>query len=187
MLNMNARRACQVAGWAGIACAAVLVTACSSPNGSAAASPPSTPASPSVTSTPAGTSTFLAQGQDVNGTLLRMPACDSGCPLSGDSTAILDKMTWSAWSATEAVGTGVYELDGCNPNCAAGPVYPVPAVVTLSDPVKVCSSSGPRWVWTRASFRFPDGLPKPLRGSDGPQNPWVFSSVISAARQSCVS
>jgi hypothetical protein len=58
-------------------------------------------------------------------------------------------------------------------------------VVTLSHPVKVCSSAGTRWVWTRASFRFPHGLPKALRGSNGPFNPWVFSSVISAARHSC--
>ena len=116
-----------------------------------------------------------------------MPACNSGCPLSGDSTAILDKMTWRTWSATDAVGTGIYELDGCNPNCAAGPMYPVAAVVTLSDPVKACSSSGTRRFWSRASFSFPHGLPKALQGSNGPENPWVFSPVISAAQQSCAS
>jgi len=128
---------------------------------------------------------FLAQGQDINGTALYRPACNSGCPLSGDSTAILDKMTWSTWSATEAVGTGTYKLDACNPSCAAGPIYPVATVVTLSDPVKVCSSSGTRWFWTRASFTFPNGLPKALQGGSAPKNPWVFSTVVSAAQQSC--
>jgi len=127
---------------------------------------------------------YLAEGQDVRGRLLYRPACKPGCPLSGDSTAILDTMTWPAWSASKAVGTGLYELDGCNPDCAAGPLYKVPAVVTLSKPVKVCSSSGTRWVWSRASFRFPHGLPKALRGSNAPLNPWVFSSV-SSARHSC--
>jgi hypothetical protein len=187
MLITNARRVRQVAGWAGIACAALLVTACNSPGGTvtAGASPSATP-STAVRETAA--STFLAQGQDINGTLLFMPACNGqGCALSGDSTAILDKMTWRTWSSSEAVGAGTYELNGCDPSCAAGPVYPVPAVVTLTDPVKVCSSSGTRWVWTRASFTFPAGLPKALQGGNGPKNPWVFDTVVSAAQQSCAS
>ncbi|MDQ2812405.1 MAG: hypothetical protein M3Z75_11185 [Actinomycetota bacterium] len=96
-------------------------------------------------------------------------------------------MTWSTWSATEAVGTGIYQIDGCNPNCAAGPIYPVATVITLSNPVKACSAAGPRWFWSHASFRFPAGLPKALQGSNGPQNPWTFSSVATAATQSCSS
>ena len=185
MLITNARGARQVAGLAGIACAALLVTACGSSGSSTPAA--SSPASaPGATAQPTAAGTFLAEGQDINGTLLHAPACNgSGCPLSGDSTTILSGMTWNTWSATEAVGTGTYEIDGCNPDCAAGRVYPVATVVTLSDPVKVCSSSGTRWVWTRASFRFPDGLPKALQGGNGPSNPWVFSTVVSAARQSC--
>ena len=207
MLTTNARRARQVAGWAWIACAALLVTACNSSSSSAAASSPasapatpagsasspggpasapaSPPASPSVTASETGTSTFLAQEQDINGTLLYKPACNSGCLLSGDSTGILYKMTWSTWSAAEAVGTGTYKLDACDPSCAAGRVYPVPTAVTLSQPVKVCSSSGTRWFWTRASFKFPDGLPKALQGGSAPQNPWVFSTVAAAAQHSC--
>jgi len=191
MLTTNARRTRQAAvwsGWAVLACAAMLVTACNSSSSSAAtsvASQASAPASPGVTASAVGTSTFLAQAQDINGTALYRPACNSGCPLSGDSTAILDKMSWRTWSATEAVGTGTYKLDACNPNCAAGPVYSVATVVTLSNPVKVCSSSGTRRFWTRASFKFPAGLPKALQGGSAPENPWVFSTVASAAQQSC--
>src|ERR1700743_229378 len=37
---------------------------------------------------------YLAEGQDVRGRLLYRPGCKPGCPLSGDSTAILDTMTW---------------------------------------------------------------------------------------------
>ena len=178
---MAARR---IAGLAGIACAAVLVTACSP--GSATAAPASSQASAALAARTAPR-VYLAEGQDIRGRMLYRPACNSGCVLSGDSTAILDKMTWHTWSGTKAVGTGIYELDGCNPNCAAGPLYKVPAVVTLSQPVKLCSSAGTRWVWTKASFQFPHGLPKALRGSNAPLNPWVFSSVISAARHSCAS
>jgi hypothetical protein len=135
------------------------------------------------------TDTFLAEGQDVNGTALFKPACVStyGCALSGDSTGFLYKMTWTTWSAAEAVGTGTYRIDSCNPNCAAGKVYPVATVITLTDPVRVCSSAGTRWFWSHASFKFPAGLPTALQGSNGPQNPWTFSSVTAAANQGCAS
>ena len=205
------RRARQIAPWAGLAGAALLVTACGSTSSSstvaATSSPPTAtnaPASPTVTAVPvsspsviatalpstpasqAGTSTFLAPGQDTNGTPLHEPACGGyGCALSGDSTAFLYKMNWTTWSATEAVGTGTYEIDDCNPNCAAGAVYPVATTVTLSQPVKVCSAAGTRWYWSHASFQFPDGLPKALQGQNAPQNPWTFSSVVAAAQASC--
>jgi hypothetical protein len=94
-------------------------------------------------------------------------------------------MTWSTWSGTEAVGTGTYKLNDCEPNCAGGHVYPVPVVVTLSQPVKVCSSSGTRWVWSHASFTYPDGLPAALQGQNAPQNPWTFSALATAAQQTC--
>ncbi len=188
MLIANVRRARQVAGLAGIACAALMVTACSplgSPNVVVTGAPHPT-ITQSTAVREAAASTFLAQGQDIQGRLLFMPACNGfGCALSGDSTSFLSKMTWSSWSATEAEGKGTYKVDGCNPDCAAGPIYPVATVVTLSQPVKVCSSSGTRWVWTKASFRYPDGLPKALRGGNSPTNPWVFSAVVAAARQSC--
>jgi len=178
MLTTNVRRARRVAGWAGVVCAALLATAC---NGQG--SPTSM-----VSDAPNPSVAYLAQGQDIHGKLLFMPACNGfGCALSGDSTTFLSKMTWKSWSDTQALGTGIDKIDGCDPNCAAGPVYSVAAVVTLSNPVKVCYSSGPHRVWTKVSFKFPHGLPKALRGDSAPQNPWVFSSVITAAKQSCAS
>ena len=210
--QQQARRSRQVASWASLACVAVLLTACNSSTSSAASStssaassaagtpstsapvtgpttPPSTPtSSPSLAAAPTGASTFLATEQTLNGTLLHEPACDGfGCALSGDSTAFLFHMTWTTWSGSEAVGTGTYKLDDCNPDCAGGHVYSVATVVTLSQPVKVCSSSGTRWVWTHASFTFPQGLPKALQGQNAPQNPWTFSGLITAAQQTCVS
>ncbi len=209
----KARRPRQVASWASLAAVAVLLTACNSstssavssatgtpgpvhtpstpttaaaPAGSPAAVPGTSASSPVAAVAPTGASTFLAAEQDLNGSLLHEPACGGyGCALSGDSTAFLSHMTWTTWSGTEAVGTGTYKLDECKPDCAAGHVYPVATVVTLSQPVKVCSSSGTRWVWSHASFTFPDGLPSALQGQNGPQNPWTFSALITAAQQSC--
>jgi hypothetical protein len=170
----------------------VLLTACNSSTSSSAspsvpATSPGIPAAtPSLTVSPTAADTFLAAEQSLNGTLYHEPACGGyGCALSGDSTAFLSNMTWSTWSGTEAVGTGAYKLDDCQPNCAAGTVYAVATVVTLSQPVKVCSSSGIRWVWSHASFTFPSGLPKALQGQNAPQNPWTFSTLITAAQQTC--
>ena len=179
MLAMNTRKARRVAGWAGIVCAAWLATACSGQAGPSVV----------VTDAPNPSVAYLAQGQDIHGKMLFKPVCNGfGCALSGDSTSFLSKMTWRTWSDTEAVGTGIDKLDGCSPNCAAGPVYSVATVVTLSNPVRVCTSSGvPHMVWTKASFRFPHGLPKALSGDNAPLNPWVFSSLISAAKHSCAS
>ena len=148
--------------------------------------PATPPSSPGLAAAPTGAGTFLAAAQDLNGTLLHEPACGGyGCALSGDSTAFLSRMTWTTWSGSEAVGTGRYKLDDCNPDCAGGHVYSVATAVTLSQPVKVCSSSGTRWVWSHASFTFPNGLPAALRGQNAPQNPWTFSGLITAAQQSC--
>jgi len=204
----TARRSRQVASWASLACVAVLLTACNSSTSSAASSPatttgtpstsapvtgpttpPTTPASsPSLAATPTRADTFLAAEQSLNGRLLHEPACGGfGCALSGDSTAFLFHMTWTTWSGTEAMGTGTYKLDDCNPDCAAGHVYSVATVVTLSQPVKVCASSGTHWVWTHASFTFPDGLPKALQGQNAPTNPWTFSPLITAAQHTCAS
>jgi hypothetical protein len=218
METLRSRKGRSVAAGTLLAATALLLTACSSSGSSAASggasspaasatasatasapasAPASTPATPTAmaSASPGGaamqsaTDTFLAEGQDVNGTALFKPACVStyGCALSGDSTGFLYKMTWTTWSASEAVGTGTYRIDSCNPNCAAGKVYPVATVITLTDPVRVCSSAGTRWFWSHASFTFPSGLPTALQGSNGPQNPWTFSSVTSAANQGCSS
>ena len=179
MLMTSARRARRVAGWAGIVCAALLATACNAQTGPNVV----------VTDAPNPSVAYLAQGQDLHGKLLFEPACNGfGCALSGDSTVFLSKMKWATWSETEAVGTGIDKINGCNPDCAAGPMYSVATVVTLSNPVKACfGSDAPHMVWTKASFRFPHGLPKALRGDSAPLNPWVFSALKSEAKHSCAS
>jgi hypothetical protein len=200
MLTIYSPRSRRVAAAGAIACLSLLATACGSSGSPAASAPASTSAAPASTapaSAPAAGSpsaagaqtaanTFLAPGQDINATPLHQPACTGyGCSLSGDGTAILSGITWTTWSATEAVGTGTYKLDACNPSCAAGPVVPVATVVTFSQPVKVCSSSGTHWVWSRASFTFPHGLPQAVAGQNAPTNPWTFTPLIAAAQQSC--
>ena len=192
MLTAHSPRSRRVAAAGAIACLALLATACGSSSSSPATAPasstsaPAAGASPSASGAQTATDTFLAPGQELIATPLYKPACTGyGCALSGDSTAILYQITWTTWSATQAVGTGTYKLDTCSTSCAAGPIYPVATVVTFSQPVKVCSSSGTHWVWSRASFTFPNGLPKALQGQNAPTNPWIFTGLVSAAQQSC--
>ena len=159
------------------------------PSATAAATSPApiatTPTTtPSAQSGPTGADTYLAESQDVNGTTALKPDCQAGCPLSGDGTTVLWRMTWQTWNGTEAVGTGTEAIDSCDPNCAAGHPYDVAVTVTFSQPVQVCVHGG-QWFWTHASFDWPNGLPAALSGANGPTNPMVFAPIKAQAAQSC--
>jgi len=153
----------------------------------ASASPAQAPATPSVTSTagsvPSGADVYLAESQDVSGTTAHAPGCQAGCPLSGDGTTVLWDMTWPTWTGGQAVGTGTEKIDGCDPNCAAGPEYSVKVIVTFSQPARDCTVG--EWFWTYATFTWPNGLPSALTGASAPTNPWDFTQVKAEATQSC--
>jgi hypothetical protein len=146
---------------------------------------PTAVASPSHPGSGQAARTFLAEGQDIDGTVVHEPACGSGCALSGDGTTVLYDMTWSSWAADAATGSGTENLESCDPDCASGRQYRVRVIVTLSKPVEDCTASGQRWLWSEASFRYPAGLPAPLRGANAPLNPWVFTPLAQQAGQSC--
>ena len=132
--------------------------------------------------------TYIAAGQNLGGPALYKPPCrtKSNCALSGDATAFLYQMRWTQWNNTKAVGAGTYLLNSCTPNCAEGRFYSAPVVVTFTNPVKACVGKSVRWYWTKASFRYPHGLPPALRGRDSrPVNPWVFTGLAAQAKASC--
>ena len=153
----------------------------------ASASAAPAPATPSVTSTagsvPSGADVYLAESQDVRGTTAHAAGCQAGCPLSGDGTTVLWDMTWPTWTGGQAVGTGTEKIDGCDPNCAAGPEYSVTVTVTFSQPARDCALG--EWFWTYATFTWPNGLPSALTGATAPTNPWDFTQVKAEAAQSC--
>jgi hypothetical protein len=143
--------------------------------------------SPGVTSpaaAPAAT-VYLAEGATTTGKMLHAPACPAGCELSGDGTASLWNMTWSAWNASEAVGTGTEKLDDCMPNCAAGTLHAVPVRVVLSGPVKACAGGKGTWIWTRASFTWPSGLPAVFAGGNAPSNPFIYYGITAGDGTAC--
>ncbi len=54
--------------------------------------------------------------------------------LSGDGGDVITGIKWSAWNATEAVGTGSRTLQSCIPDCATGKDTVVPETLVLSEP-----------------------------------------------------
>lgn len=128
---------------------------------------------------------YFAAGQGIFGQALYRP---TNAQVSGDGTYFLSGMTWSAWTATTAVGSGTALLDDCNPNCAQGRIYHVPVTVTFSQPVRACKSTynAPttdiRYFWSHAEFGYPDGLPRPVAGA---YTSWTFQGVVASAQQTC--
>jgi hypothetical protein len=165
------------------ACAAaltVLVTAC----GGASTTVVGTALSSTAPSAPARV-VYLAEGGSVGGTSVRAPACEAGCPLSGDGTTSLWDMTWPVWNSAGASGTGTEKLDDCTPNCAAGTLHSVRVEVTLSRPAMVCVAGTGKWFWTRVSFTWPDGLPAAFSGGNAPLNPFDYADITAQSARSC--
>ena len=54
-----------------------------------------------------------------------------GCATGDDSVT---GITWSSWGATSALGTATYNVNQCDPDCAAGNDTSVSATITLTDP-----------------------------------------------------
>jgi hypothetical protein len=153
---------------------------------SAQAAPPSAsaPAGQAPTQSPARV-VYLAEGGSVGSTIVRAPACDAGCPLSGDGTTSLWDMTWPTWGSAVASGTGTEKLDDCTPNCAAGTLHAVRVAVTLSRPVMVCVAGTGKWFWTRVSFTWPGGLPAAFSGGNAPLNPFDYADITAQSAKSC--
>jgi hypothetical protein len=54
---------------------------------------------------------------------------------SGDSGNFVNGITWTSWTATNAIGYGKSDIDSCVPDCAEAPADFVVAIITLSDPI----------------------------------------------------
>jgi hypothetical protein len=51
---------------------------------------------------------------------------------SGDGSAYVRGITWSAWGSPTATASGTMEIDNCTPNCAQGTFTGYPATITVS-------------------------------------------------------
>lgn len=50
----------------------------------------------------------------------------------GDGGMYVDRITWNTWSSNGAQGTGFYNVNDCDPNCAAGNMHESPVNIKLS-------------------------------------------------------
>ena len=110
---------------------------------------------------------------------MRRPACAAGCPLNSLGTVVLYDMTWRSWSGAAATGSGTETIQSCAAICSGMPQYRARVAVTLSRPVRDCAAG--QAYWTRAVFRYPDGL----GAAPPPPDPWNFTGLEDQARRSC--
>ena len=78
-----------------------------------------------------------------------------------DGTGIMQNMTWTAWGAAGADGTGTDNTTDCQPNCAAGKRYTNPIVVHAWNPRSPVEPGCPDEVQFYADFiiAYPKGTP----------------------------
>jgi hypothetical protein len=93
------------------------------------------------------------KAQQVCGPALERPATMA---LSCDSTGILEKMNWSAWTFSYAQGTGIYRAQSCTPDCASGKVHYYNVTVRFDMPTNTDKNG---WLWDRMTLRFPNASP----------------------------
>jgi len=102
-----------------------------SPSGPSS-SPPPPPTSPATSLTQFKVCISPAIGCTSYGGLSRMKTEPTQIVTTGDSSGYVKNLTWSGWGSASARGTGILELNNCNPNCARGTFTGYPATVTLS-------------------------------------------------------
>jgi hypothetical protein len=124
---------------------------------------------------------------------------------SGDAGNVVQVITWTSWNANGATGTGMSDIQGCVPDCATGSETPVPATITLSDPVNGAFRSitevrdGNTYTgWPEGAAtdpgQTPVAVPAPSRNltmepSQAPATPLVVSSYyadVNASSASCL-
>ncbi|MBB3751730.1 hypothetical protein FHT44_004225 [Mycolicibacterium sp. BK634] len=76
-----------------------------------------------------------------------------------DSTSIMEDMTWSAWGADGARGTGTDNAVACQPNCAQGPHLYNPIVVHAWNPVPAKGCPDDAAFFTDFTVAYPAGVP----------------------------
>ncbi|HWG60618.1 MAG TPA: hypothetical protein VG253_02795 [Streptosporangiaceae bacterium] len=130
---------------AGVAAIIAALAACGTTTSARTVQPtgtvPSASAAPTSTVTTAPTTTTAGKGVVIYADCTapgNRPSVEPGgivlaCADNGEG---LESMTWSAWTATSAVGVGTVYYKPCKPNCAEGGIRYISGVhVTLSAPL----------------------------------------------------
>lgn len=78
-----------------------------------------------------------------------------------DVTGVMEDMTWSAWGADGARGTGIDSAIECQPNCAQGARLSNPIVVHAWNPVSATTAGCPSdaQFYSDLTIGYPHGVP----------------------------
>lgn len=74
----------------------------------------------------------------------------SSITIGCDGSGYLEDVKWSTWNFSSATGTGIFNVDDCQPNCAAGTFYAYPAKIILSNPDFTTTPGYSGWAWNSA-------------------------------------
>lgn len=96
-----------------------------------------------------------------------------------DYGSILAHLDWQSWTSTQAVATGVHQLNDCTPNCAEGKFINYPAAITFWRPEAVPGHSGEKY-FTRITVRYTTSKRPPAYMSYGQllNHPAAWSQVL---------
>lgn len=83
-----------------------------------------------------------------------------------DAGVEITAIEWGSWSAQQAKGTGVYEINDCQPTCVAGKFHHATVEIALSK----SKSIGGKETLTFISIKTKDGKNLPL--SSSPNDAW---------------
>jgi len=78
-----------------------------------------------------------------------------------DAGVEITQIEWESWSSQKAVGTGVYEINDCEPSCVAGKLHFATVEITL----RKSKSIGGKETLTFISIKTKDGKNLPLSSS----------------------
>jgi hypothetical protein len=101
----------------------------------------------SIHDTPIGT--LHAPAPSEPETLVYSRACPGAFPATVEPSEIpiacadynmrISNIDWSSWSPTGATGTGMLDVNDCDPSCAAGTFHSTPTALTLSAPQRTAT------------------------------------------------
>lgn len=115
--------------------AGVLIAACGGPSGST----PTGPVSQASVSAPGSLS---PSAPTATATPVRVYVCETAYKPSrvlvacGDGNARVVGLRWSVWTSTHAVGSGTWQQNDCQPDCARGRFHDFPVRLDLDHPMR---------------------------------------------------
>ena len=98
-----------------------------------------------------------------------------------DAGSVLGDLSWTSWTAQQAVAAGVHELNDCTPNCAEGKFIDYPADITFWRPEPLAGHAGETY-FTRLTVHYTTSKRPPMYMSTSGlvQHPAQWTAVLGS-------